>query len=225
MVSFVNYYICKHNKICKKIGDNGAKLLKSGSTVLTHCNAGGLATAGYGTALAVIYRAKKKKKKISVFVDETRPLLQGARLTAWELIKNKIPAKLICDNMAASLMAKGEIDAVIVGADRMATSGDFANKIGTYGLAVLAKHHNIPFYVALPISTIDPNIKEGKDIPVEERSPVEIKRIGKEQIAPNEVSAYNPAFDVTPHSLITAIITEGGVIKPPFRQKILRLIK
>lgn len=217
--------IDEDNTVCKKIGSNGAKLLKKNSTVLTHCNAGGLATARYGTALAVIYRAHEMKKNLHVYVDETRPLLQGARLTAWELTQNGIPATLICDNMAASLMAMGKIDAIIVGADRMATNGDFANKIGTYGLAVLAKHHNVPFYVALPFSTIDPKLADGNRIPIELRNPDEVRKVRTEQIAPEEMPVFNPAFDITPHKLVSAIITEKTVITPPFRKTLHTLLK
>lgn len=205
-------------KICRKMGKNGARLIKNGARVLTHCNAGGLATADYGTALGVIFSAKRKIKR--VYADETRPRLQGARLTVWELLHEKIPTTLICDNMAASLMEKKEIDAIIVGADRIASNGDTANKIGTYSLAVIAKYHNVPFYVAAPVSTFDLSLKSGRDIPIEERSPLEVKKIGSEYIAPKNVDVKNPAFDVTPAGLITAIITEKGVIRKPDRKKI-----
>ncbi len=205
----------------RALGDYGASLIKDGSSILTHCNAGGLATSGYGTALAVIYRAVEYGKKISVYADETRPLLQGARLTTWELAQNKIPVTLLCDNAAGYLMSLGRIDAVIVGADRITASGDFANKIGTYSLAVLAKTHKIPFYVAAPLSSFDISLKSGDEIPIEERAPDEIKRIGNKQLAPSSgVNVFNPAFDVTPHRYITAIITEKGVITPPFQKKI-----
>lgn len=210
-------------RACRAIGRNGAKLIKKGSGMLTHCNAGGLATADYGTALAVIFTASGKIRK--VYVDETRPVLQGARLTAWELTKRKIPMALICDNMAGSLMAAGEIDAVIVGADRIAANGDTANKIGTYSLAVLAAYHGIPFYVAAPVSTFDLNIASGRGIPIEERSSLEVKMIGKELITLKEVDTRNPAFDVTPAGLIKAIITERGVIKRPDRRKIAKVIR
>ena len=196
--------------ICRAIGKSGASFIKSGDTVLTHCNAGGLATADFGTALAVIFQAKLDKKRVKVFVDETRPVLQGARLTAWELMKEGINATLICDNMAASLMAKGKIDKVVVGADRIASNGDVANKIGTYNLAVLSKVHKVPFYVAAPISTFDFRIASGKDIVIEERNPDEVRTIMGSYVAPKKIKVYNPAFDVTPHKLITAIITEKG---------------
>ena len=209
---------------CKTLGDHGAQLIKNGSRVLTHCNAGGLATSGYGTALAVIYRAVEAGKKISVYADETRPLLQGARLTTWELARNKIPVTVICDNMAGYLMSLGKIDVVIVGADRITASGDFANKIGTYSLAILADVHNIPFYVAAPLSSFDLSLKNGKDIPIEQRPDKEIAKIGHKQLIPKEgVEVFNPAFDVTPHRYVTAFITEKGVIRPPFSKKIPRL--
>lgn len=199
---------------CYKIGNFGEKLIKDGMNILTHCNAGGLATSGFGTALAPIYIAKKKGKKIHVYVDETRPVLQGARLTTWELEKNKIPYTLICDNMAGYLMSKRKIDIVIVGADRIAKNGDTANKIGTYSLAVLANYHKIPFYVAAPISTFDFNINDGSEIPIEERNKDEVKKINGKYICPKNSNVYNPSFDVTPHYLITGFITEKGIIKP-----------
>ncbi len=202
--------------LCRAMGFHGAKLLKTGDCVLTHCNAGGLATSGYGTALGVIYAAVADGKKISVVADETRPLLQGARLTAWELSKSKIPSTLICDNMAASLMRTGKIDRVIVGADRIAANGDTANKIGTYGVAVLAQKHKIPFYVAAPKTTFDFKIKKGAGIPIEERQPEEITEGFGRRTAPQGMRVWNPAFDVTPHELVTAFITEAGVLKPPF---------
>jgi len=214
-------------RICRDIGKHGDKLIKSGDTILTHCNAGGLATADYGTALAVIYRAHEQGKKIRVFADETRPVLQGSRLTAWELKREGVDVTLICDNMAASLMAKKKIDKIIVGADRIAQNGDVANKIGTYNVAVLAGAHRIPFYVAAPVSTFDFRIKAGKDIVIEERDGDEIRKTGSVYTAPKNIKVYNPAFDVTPHNFITAIITEYGVIKNPspssmraFRQKV-----
>lgn len=206
-----NYILEEDKKTCRLIGDNGAKLIKKGSTVLTHCNAGALATGGYGTALGVIFSAKKKIKR--VYVDETRPRLQGARLTVWELANEGVPATLICDNMAASIMAKGEIDAVIVGADRIAANGDTANKIGTYNLAIAARYHKVPFYVAAPVSTLDLSMRTGKDIPVEERSWQEVSKIGQEYITIKNVAVKNPAFDITPAKLISAIITERGVIR------------
>ncbi|MFQ5480228.1 MAG: S-methyl-5-thioribose-1-phosphate isomerase [Thermodesulfobacteriota bacterium] len=203
--------------INKKLGANGARLLKKNSTVLTHCNAGALATAGYGTALGVIRAAVEKGKNISVLADETRPFLQGARLTAWELKKDNIDVTLIADNMAGHLMKEGLVDAVVVGADRIASNGDAANKIGTYTVAVLAKEHKIPFYVAAPTSTIDMDIKTGAEIPIEERSTKEITHIGGKRLAPAGIKIKNPVFDVTPAKLITAIITEKGVAKKPFR--------
>src|SRR5512137_1720928 len=184
-------------EICKSIGNNGASLIKEGATILTHCNAGGLATAGYGTALGVIRAAHEAGKNINVFADETRPWLQGARLTAWELKKDSIPVTLITDSMAAFMMQQKRIDAIIVGADRIAANGDVANKIGTYALAILAKEHNIPFYVAAPFSTIDLNIKTGKEIPIEERDKEEVSHIRGNRMVPRGVSIWNPAFDVT----------------------------
>jgi methylthioribose-1-phosphate isomerase len=196
----------------KKLSQLGAELIKDGFTVLTHCNAGPLATAGYGTALGVIKAAKEQGKKVSVFVTETRPLLQGARLTTWELTQEGIPVTLITDSMAGYFMQQKKIDCVIVGADRIAANGDVANKIGTYTLAVLAKESKIPFYVAAPTSTIDLSLSSGDKIPIEERSPEEVTHIQGTPVAPEGIRAANPAFDVTPHSYITAIITEKGVI-------------
>ncbi len=198
----------------RKIGSFGQTLLPESATVLTHCNAGALATGGYGTALGVIRGAVEAGKKIKVYADETRPYLQGARLTAYELSEDNIPVTLITDSMAAMVMAQGKINAVIVGADRIAANGDTANKIGTYGLAVLAKEHGIPFYVAAPFSTIDPATPTGRSIPIEERSSREVTHSGEVQIAPDGISVYNPAFDVTPARYITAIITEKGVFSP-----------
>lgn len=198
---------------CRAMARHGARLIRSGDCILTHCNAGGLATADYGTALGVLFEAKKQGKRIKVYADETRPLLQGARLTAWELLNEGIDTTLICDNMAASLMAKGRIDKIFVGADRIASNGDAANKIGTYSLAVLAKYHKVPFYVVAPLSTFDFNIKTGEEIPIEERSADEVRSIMGKKIAPKNVKVYNPAFDVTPNRLITAIVTEKGIIK------------
>ena len=200
--------------LCKAMGKHGAELIASGQTVLTHCNAGALATAGYGTALGVIRAAWEQGKKIQVIADETRPVLQGARLTAWELMQDKIPVTLITDNMAGSLMRQGKIQLCVVGADRIAANGDVANKIGTYSVAVLAKAHGIPFYVAAPYSTIDVKTKTGADIPIEQRNALEVTTIhGSHPIAPAGVAVYNPAFDVTPAELITGIITERGVFK------------
>ncbi|MBX3320839.1 MAG: S-methyl-5-thioribose-1-phosphate isomerase [Nitrospira sp.] len=201
--------------LCRTMGRHGAELIRDGETVLTHCNAGSLATAGYGTALGVIRAAWEQGKKINVIADETRPVLQGARLTAWELMQDQIPVTLITDNMAGSLMRQGKIHLCVVGADRIAANGDVANKIGTYSVAVLAKAHNIPFYVAAPYSTIDLNTKSGDAIPIEQRNPIEVTTIhGSHLVAPTGVSVYNPAFDVTPAELITGIITERGVFKP-----------
>ncbi len=202
--------------ICKNIGKMGKELIKDGDTILTHCNAGALATSEYGTALSVIRAAFYEGKKISVFADETRPYLQGARLTAWELSKDKIPVTVICDNMAGYVMAQKKISLIIVGADRIAANGDTANKIGTYSVAVLAKYHNIPFYVAAPISTIDLNTSDGYKIPIELRSEQEIREFNNKKLVPDEVNVYNPSFDVTPSSLITGIITEKGILYPPF---------
>ncbi len=214
--------ICEEDKdICRRIGKNGAALLSNDSRVLTHCNAGGLATADYGTALGVIFAAKEQGKKISVYVDETRPLLQGARLTAWELVQAGIEATLICDNMAATVMKEGKVDCVVVGADRIAANGDAANKIGTYGVSILAKEHGIPFYVAAPISTFDLKIPSGSEIPIEQRNAKEVTEPFGCRIAPEDgLNVYNPAFDVTPAKYIEAIITEKGVIKRPDKEKI-----
>jgi methylthioribose-1-phosphate isomerase len=210
-------------KINHKIGENGKILIQDGAKVLTHCNAGGLATAGYGTALGVLRAAWAEGKRFHVYVDETRPLLQGARLTAWELVQEKVPATVITDNMAGWLMEKGKINLVLVGADRIARNGDTANKIGTYSLAVLANWHNIPFYVAAPISTFDLNLSSGKDIPIEERAGEEITHIAGRRVTPGGVKVFNPAFDVTPHSLIKAIITEKGILQKPFIKSLRKL--
>jgi methylthioribose-1-phosphate isomerase len=201
---------------CRLMGEHGAALLKDGNTVLTHCNAGALATGGIGTALGVIFTAVKQGKKIKVYADETRPLLQGARLTTWELMKAGIDVTLICDNMAAWVMKQGWIDCVMVGADRIAANGDAANKIGTYNLAVLANYHQIPFYVVAPKSTFDLNLKSGKEIPIEQRASEEVTEGFGKQTAPCDVSVYNPAFDVTSNELITAIVSEKGICYPPF---------
>lgn len=201
--------------LCRAMGRHGAELIKDGQTVLTHCNAGALATAGYGTALGVIRAAFEQGKIINVIADETRPVLQGSRLTAWELMQDKIPVTLITDNMAGSLMRQGKIHLCVVGADRIAANGDVANKIGTYSVAVLAKAHGIPFYVAAPYSTIDLKTRSGADIPIEQRNPLEVTTIhGSHPVAPHGVTVYNPAFDVTPAELITGFITEKGVFKP-----------
>ena len=206
--------ICQEDKeTCRAIGRHGATLLKDGDTVLTHCNAGGLATADYGTALAVLFAAREQGKNIRAFADETRPLLQGARLTTWELQQAGIPVTLICDSVAAVVMREGRVDAVIVGADRIAANGDVANKIGTYGLSVLAREHNVPFYVAAPTSTFDLSLPDGSHIPIEERDPAEVTCWGGHRTAPEGTDVYSPAFDVTPAANITAIITEHGVIE------------
>jgi methylthioribose-1-phosphate isomerase len=207
-------------EICRQIGKNGAALIEEGDSILTHCNAGALATADYGTACAVIYAAHERGKDISVFADETRPLLQGARLTTWELQQEGVPVTLICDNMAAQVMHEGRVDCVVVGADRIAANGDVANKIGTYALSVLAAAHDIPFYVAAPVSTFDLSLDHGSDIPIEQRDPEEVTRWGDRQIAPDGVDVYNPAFDVSPAANVTAIITERCVIHRPDRDAI-----
>lgn len=209
--------------ICRSIGRNGAALIKSGDSILTHCNAGGLATADYGTALACFFEAKNQGKRIKIYADETRPLLQGSRLTAWELKQAQIPATLICDSMAGEVMKEGKIDKVVVGADRIAANGDTANKIGTYSVAVLAHSHNIPFYIAAPLSTIDFSISDGNKIPIEQRKPEEITNWFGKQIAPEGIDVYNPAFDVTPAKYIAGIITEKGIAKPPYRESLKRL--
>lgn len=206
--------------ICRKMADYGARLIKDKDVILTHCNAGALATADYGTALGVIYRAKEEGKRIKVYADETRPLMQGARLTTWELMREGIDVTLICDNMAAHVMSRGGVTKVIVGADRIARNGDAANKIGTYGVAVLAKYHRIPFYVVAPVSTIDFSLSRGREIPIEERHGWEITTIHGKALAPKGVKTYCPAFDVTPAGLITAIVTERGVFKPNEIKKI-----
>jgi methylthioribose-1-phosphate isomerase len=211
-------------RINKAMGVHGAALLKDGARVLTHCNAGALATAGWGTALGVFRSAVEAGKKISVIADETRPFLQGARLTAWEMVQENIPVTLITDNMAGYMMAQGEVDAVVVGTDRVAANGDVANKIGTYMVAVLAKRHNIPFYVACPLSTIDLNIATGKDIPIEERSADEVKGFRDYHWAAEGVKIRNPAFDVTPAELVTGLITERGVVLQPDAQGIRKLM-
>lgn len=207
----------------KRMGQYGNELIPPNAVILTHCNAGALATAGYGTALGVIRAAHECGKKIQAFADETRPLLQGARLTVWELMEDGIPVTLITDSMAAYLMQQDKIDLVIVGADRITAQGDVANKIGTYGLAVAAHYHGVPFYVAAPRSTIDMNLDFGHEIPIEERAPEEIRRVGNVLLAPADVPVYNPAFDVTPAKLVTAIITEAGVVRPPYPSAIKRL--
>ena len=210
---------------CRRIGEYGLELLSDGMTILTHCNAGRLATAQYGTALAPIYLATEQGMRISVYADETRPLLQGARLTTFELMEAGVDVTLITDNMAAMVMKQGKIDAVIVGTDRVAANGDVANKIGTYGVALLAKAHGIPFYVAGPLSTIDLATPTGDDIPIEERDPMEVTHGMGKQTAPTGVKVYNPAFDVTPHELVSAIITERGIARPPYGESLKRLFE
>ena len=212
-------------EMCRRIGENGERLIRSGFGVLTHCNAGALATAGQGTALSVLFEAHKKGKRFEVYADETRPLLQGSRLTAWELQQAGIKVTVICDNMAGFLMKQGKIHAVITGADRIAANGDAANKIGTYSLSVLAKHHGIPFYIAAPSSTFDLSIESGDAIPIEQRNPEEVIQFAGVQTAPNGIAAYNPAFDVTEARDITAIITEKGVIESPNAERIRELLQ
>jgi methylthioribose-1-phosphate isomerase len=211
-------------EICRKIGENGEALLADGSSVITHCNAGGLATGDYGTALAIMFTAAEKGKRISVYADETRPLLQGSRLTAWELKNAGIDVTLICDNMAAHTMKQKKVDCVIVGADRIAANGDTANKIGTYSLSIIAKEHNVPFYVAAPASTFDLTINSGDEIPIEERNSDEVTSLAGNKIAPDDIKVFNPAFDVTPASNINAIITEKGVIDNPSMESVKNII-
>jgi methylthioribose-1-phosphate isomerase len=201
----------------RAMGRHGAELVPPGARILTHCNAGALATAGYGTALGVVRAAHAEGKVALVWVDETRPVMQGSRLTAWECLREGIPHRLIADVVAASVMARGEVDLIVTGADRIAANGDTANKIGTYSLAVLAAHHRVPFYVAAPYSTIDPALASGAEIPIEERDGAEVRRVGAQQTAPGGSPVFNPAFDVTPARLIAAIITERGVVRPPYR--------
>jgi methylthioribose-1-phosphate isomerase len=208
--------LAEDQAMCHRIGEHGATLIEQGSRILTHCNAGVLATAGTGTALAAIYAAKAQGKRLEVYADETRPLLQGSRLTAWELERAGIPVTVLVDGAAAALMRSGRVDMCIVGADRIAVNGDVANKIGTYSLAVAAYYHGIPFYVAAPWSTFDPSTPSGGRIPIEERSPDEVRRGFGTQTAPDEVRIFNPAFDVTPAELITAIVSDRGVHRPPY---------
>ncbi len=209
----------------ERIGTYGASLFDTPQRVLTHCNAGALATAGIGTALGVVRKMQEAGHLAHVYMDETRPLLQGSRLTAYEMCREGIPCTLICDNMAATVMAQQRVDVVIVGADRIALNGDTANKIGTYGLAILAKYHQIPFYIAAPSTTFDFTLQQGSDIIIEERAPEEVRQIGTQAIAPPDVAVYNPAFDVTPGELVTGIITEEGVLYPPFYDNILEFKK
>jgi len=206
--------------MCRAMGEAGAELIRDGDGILTHCNAGGLATSGFGTALAPIYVAHEQGKKIRVYSDETRPLLQGARLTLWELDHVGVPVTMICDNMAAVVMRQGKINLVITGADRVAANGDAANKIGTYAVALLAQAHGIPFYMAWPSSTLDLSLSGGDAIPIEERGEEELTSLGGNRIAPAGISTYCPAFDVTPHELISAFITERGLIHPPFEENL-----
>jgi len=210
--------------ICRQIGQNGAALVKDGDTILTHCNAGGLATGDYGTALAVMFAAHDQGKKIHVFADETRPLLQGARITTWELKHAGIDVTLICDNMAGLVMKEGRVSCVVVGSDRIAANGDAANKIGTYSVSVLAKEHGVPFYVAAPVSTFDMSLATGDEIPIEERDPKEVTHGFGRQTAPDGINVYNPAFDVSPAENIAAIITEKGVIEKPTTERVAQVV-
>lgn len=209
---------------CRTMGAHGAGLVPADARILTHCNAGALATAGYGTALGVIRAAAEQGKKIAVLADETRPFLQGARLTAWELVKDGIDTTVITDNMAGSMMRLGHVDLVVVGADRIAANGDVANKIGTYAVAVLAKEHGIPFYVAAPISTIDLHTPDGSGIPIEERSGKEVTHVGASRLTPEGARVRNPAFDVTPSKYVTAIITERGIVRAPYSESLAALV-
>ncbi len=224
LVQEANNILEEDIEICRNIGRIGAELIKDNSVVLTHCNAGALATAGYGTALGVVRCAYEAGKNIKVIATETRPFLQGARLTAWELHKDGIPVSLITDNMVGHIMSKGMVDAVVLGADRIARNGDFANKIGTYSISVLAKSHGIPFYVAAPISTIDYDCPEGSSIPIEERNTAEVTHILGNRIAP-DVNVYNPAFDITPSENVSSIITEKAIVREPFTKGLSELIK
>ena len=223
LVDRANRIVSDDLESCRRLGKQGAGLIAPGSRVLTHCNAGALATAGYGTALGVVRAAWEAHGSLEVLADETRPVLQGARLTAWELSRDGIPVTVLTDGASASLMRSREVDLVIVGADRIAANGDVANKIGTYGLAVLAQAHGIPFYVAAPLSTIDPSMATGEGIPIEERDATEISAWGGRNVVPEGVSVRNPAFDVTPAALVDAIVTEAGLAKPPYGESLLRL--
>jgi methylthioribose-1-phosphate isomerase len=214
----------EEEEMSQRMGEYGATLVRKGANILTHCNAGALATVDLGTALAVIRKAHEQGKKVHVYADETRPLLQGARLTTWELIKEGIPTTLICDNMAGFLMQQGKVDLILVGADRIAANGDVANKIGTYSLAVLAREHQVPFYVVAPTSTIDLAIANGNEIPIEERSATEVTMIAGQRIAPEEVNIYNPAFDITPARYISAIVTDRGIIRPPYTKNLAKIL-
>jgi methylthioribose-1-phosphate isomerase len=210
---------------CRTMGAHGATLVPSSARILTHCNAGALATAGYGTALGVIRAAAEQGKTIAVLADETRPFLQGARLTAWELVKDGINTTVITDNMAGAMMRQGQVDLVVVGADRIAANGDVANKIGTYTVAVLAKEHGIPFYVAAPLSTVDLNTADGSRIPIEERNEREVTHVGSNRLTPDGAQIRYPAFDVTPAQYVTAIITERGIARAPFAESLAQLFE
>ena len=218
-----NAILEEDRQTCRRIGLHGAELIQDGDAVLTHCNAGGLATSGYGTALAAVFAATEQGKRVQVYVDETRPLLQGSRLTAWELLQAGIETTVLCDNMAGVVMKEGKVNIVITGADRIARNGDTANKVGTYSLALLAKAHGIPFYVAAPKSTFDMSLESGEMIPIEQRSPREVTHFGGVRTAPEGVKVYCPAFDVTPSCLITGIITEKGIVRAPFEDNLRRL--
>ncbi len=224
LVDRANRIVLDDLESCRLLGKRGAGLVAPGARVLTHCNAGALATAGYGTALGVVRAAWEAHGSLEVLADETRPVLQGARLTAWELSRDGIPVTVLTDGASASLMRGREVDLVIVGADRIAANGDVANKIGTYGLAVLARAHDIPFYVAAPVSTIDPAMATGEGIPIEERDAREVSGWGGRNVVPEGVSVRNPAFDVTPAALVDAIVTEAGLAKPPYGESLLRLL-
>ena len=213
------------HRICRLIGRYGAELLHEGASILTHCNAGGLATAGYGTALAPVFYAAEQGKNIHVYADETRPLLQGARLTTWECRQAGIPVTLITDSTAATVMAQGKVQAVFVGTDRTAANGDVANKVGTLGLAVLAREFHLPFYVAAPLSSIDMSIASGAEIPIEQRNPDEVTCGFGKRVAPEGIEVYNPAFDVTPHKYVTALITEKGLVRPPLDEGLRRIFQ
>jgi methylthioribose-1-phosphate isomerase len=209
---------------CRSMGVYGATLVPDSANILTHCNAGALATAGYGTALGVVRAAVEQGKKVAVLADETRPFLQGARLTAWELVRDGIDTTVITDNMAGTMMRQGHVDLVVVGADRIAANGDVANKVGTYGVAVLAKEHGIPFYVAAPISTVDLNTPDGRQIPIEERNEREVTHVGSARLTPDGARVRNPAFDVTPAKYVTAIVTERGIARPPYEESLAKLV-
>ncbi|MFH0778358.1 MAG: S-methyl-5-thioribose-1-phosphate isomerase [Candidatus Eisenbacteria bacterium] len=220
VVSEATSILEEDRELCRRIGENGARLLHDGATVLTHCNAGALATAGMGTALAVVYAAKAEGKRVSVIASETRPLLQGARLTAWELVSGHVDVTVICDSAAAWVLKSGQVDCALIGADRMARNGDVANKVGSYSLSIVCKEHGVPLYVACPYSTIDCSLEDGAGIPIEERGEDEVRYAGDRMVVPPGARVYNPAFDVVPHSHVSAIITEKGVHRPPFEGKL-----